>query len=83
MIVYLWDAGHWCGVCGELPDAQKAAAEHMGDAVWIDEARPAYDNAQDLVRTYQRTGRTWTAQRWMDGTVTWVMSRPMVRAELG
>lgn len=75
MIVYLWDAGSWCGVSMKLEDAEKVAGEHRTDHTWIDEARPVYDNMQDLVRTYEKTGRTWTAQgTGPDGSVYWAMS---------
>jgi hypothetical protein len=69
MIVYLWDAGRWCGITGNLEEAQSAAAERMNDTAWVEEARPAYA-LRDLVRVYERTGRVWTAQP----DRTWAMS---------
>lgn len=75
MIVYLWDAGRCCGVTGSLTAAQNAAATRMGDSAWVDEARPVYDNMQSLVRTYERTGRTWIARSGGPGdTVRWIAS---------
>jgi hypothetical protein len=70
MIVYLWDAGRWCGVSDSLRmDAGGA---------WVEETR-LVDSARSLVRTYERSDHIWTAQRF-GGTVTWVPSRGGVAA---
>jgi hypothetical protein len=75
VIVYLWDAGHWCGISGELEDAQAAAVKRMNDIAWVEEARPVY-GLRDLVRTYERTGRVWTAQP----DRSWILSERSVLA---
>jgi hypothetical protein len=67
VIVYLWDAGRWCGVSGSMPDAL-AADSRRGDSGATVEAARLVDSTRSLVRTYQRTGDGWSVQ---PGATTW------------
>jgi hypothetical protein len=62
VLVYLWDAGRWCGVSGSLATAQHLAAERMGESsARVEEARPV-NSIRGLMRVYERTGRTWVSR---------------------
>jgi hypothetical protein len=73
LMVYLWDAGTWCGVTDSLEDAQERAADRISEegqgrieAAWV--VLGVFSQA----RCYQRIGRSWTARRRPDGTVSWI-----------
>jgi hypothetical protein len=80
LIVYLWDAGTWCGVTGSLEDAQRRAAERIGeDGQGRIEAAMVVLGVISLARCYERTGQSWTARRRPDGAVSWI---PVERGHL-
>jgi hypothetical protein len=56
LIVYLWDAGTWCGVTDSLDDAQQRAAERIGTLAALEEPATA-DNT-----LYAGTGLFMAAQ---------------------
>jgi hypothetical protein len=73
LTVYLWDTGTWSGVTDSLEDAQRRAAERIGEegqgqieAAWV------VLGAFSLARCYESIGQSWTARRWSDGTVSWI-----------
>jgi hypothetical protein len=73
LMVYLWDAGTWCGVTGWLEDAQERAAERIGkDGQGRIEAAWVVLGAFSLAGCYQRIGHSWTARRRPDGAVSWI-----------
>lgn len=67
-MVYLWDAGRWCGVSGSMPDALAAADSRRGDGGARVETARLVDSTRSLVRTYERTGDGWSVQ---PGATTW------------
>jgi hypothetical protein len=82
MIVYLWDAGTWCGVSGSMKGAMDAAAERKGDGGARVERAVTVTERRSLRRVYQRTGTAWTVQ---PGTGTWreISGRRSVTAHRG
>jgi hypothetical protein len=73
LIVYLWDAGTWCGVTDSLDDAQQRAAERIGeDGQALIEAARVVLGVISLARCYERTGQSWAARRGPDGTMSWI-----------
>lgn len=74
MTVYLWEAAAWSGVSGSLDEAQQRAAAHVeGGGRGRIEAAILATGAPGLTFSYQRTGRSWTARRNPDGTVSWAV----------
>ncbi|MGH3166986.1 MAG: hypothetical protein ACRDN0_14005 [Trebonia sp.] len=72
MTVYLWEAATWSGVSGSLGEAQRRATAHVeGGGQGRIEAALLAMGAPGLTFCYQRTGRSWTARRHPDGTVSW------------
>jgi hypothetical protein len=75
IIVFLWDAGSFCGVSDDEKRARRAAAAciRSGHAtVARVEKALALPGTYTLVFDYHRTGTGWIGRRRSDGRVSWV-----------
>jgi len=74
-LVWLWDAGRWCGVAGNEPQATEAAEAHIAASgtATVEMARLVSDGMQTV---YERTGVGVTGTP-ADSLVSW---SPLKRA---
>lgn len=72
MVVWLWNAASWRGVCDSLGQAQERVAECIGRGATDGIARSAVCrmDRQEMQKRYFPTGRLTTARK-VNGRVEW------------